>query len=334
MKWLITGGLGFIGTNLIEYLIERGECVFSIDDKSRSGVEFNERYLMDNYKFISENFDIANRNNLTQFFYKNTEFDAIIHLAGQVSFMESLKNPYRDFEVNAIGTLNLLEHIRLNSPHTKFIGLSSNKVYGDLSYITYTELLTRYESVQFPSGFDESLVVEPKGPYSNSKSILDLYVQDYVRLYDLSAISFRQSSVYGPHQHPKSDQGWVSYFVREVLSKNQIQLNGRGKQVRDLLHVYDLCDLIYKLIYKDKKVSHSFFNVGGGVENSLSILELFDFLEKELSISPNFKFGEERPFDQKVFISNNSRIKKEIDWIPKIDTTKGLKMLIEELQNN
>jgi CDP-paratose 2-epimerase len=251
---------------------------------------------------------------IENFFQEQRPFDSIAHLAGQVSFLASLEDPRRDFEINALGTLNVLEHVRLRSPETAVIGMSSNKVYGDLTQIRIIEEETRYVAPDYPNGFGEDLPLEFHGPYGCSKGTADQYLSDYGRMFNLRTASLRQSSVYGPHQHPRSDQGWVAHLMEEAVAGRTIQLNGVGKQVRDLLHASDLAQLFAAL--SDKMIAGVGYqlNVGGGPSNSLSILELFQWIEKQLGKPVHFRTGEGRPSDQLVFVSSNILVSQISSW--------------------
>jgi CDP-paratose 2-epimerase len=329
MNWLVTGGLGFIGTNLVEHLSGQGHEVTIIDDLSRQGVLENENYLKDRFGIVNNIIDISNKNELDFFFQNNNNFDVIAHLAGQVSFLKSISDPYRDFQVNAVGTLNLLENVRKFSKEALVIGISSNKIYGDLDQIDFVETKMRYEVPDFPNGFNEDLPISLEGPYGCSKGVLDQYLIDYARIYNLRTVSLRQSSVYGPHQHPMSDQGWVAFMVKEAIKGNKIKLNGLGKQVRDLLHAQDLAKLFTKLAEKVRPGETNFFNIGGGVANSLSILELFDLLNSKGYTNFEYEVGEFRSRDQKVFVSDNSKVNQYCGWVPEIDARSGISEMIE-----
>jgi CDP-paratose 2-epimerase len=258
--------------------------------------------------------------------------DAIAHLAGQVSFLASLDDPRRDFEVNAGGTLNVLEWVRTRSPQTAVIGMSSNKIYGDLEKLDYVETETRYVAVDYPNGFDESLPLEFRGPYGCSKGTADQYLADYGRIFNLRTASLRQSSVYGPHQHPRSDQGWVAHLMEEAIAGRTIQLNGVGKQVRDLLHATDLARLFPVLADVIKPGEPAVVNVGGGPDNALSILEFFEWFTKATGKPVDYATGPLRPSDQKVFISNNSRVRGITGWRPEVSVNSGLGVLLQSLR--
>ena len=332
MKWVVTGGCGFIGTNLVSHLSERGDEVFLIDDLSRGGSELNAAFLLEKFGLKPIQADVADAGAVAIALSSLGHVDAIAHLAGQVSFLASLEDPRRDFDVNAGGTLNILEWVRTRSPNTAVIGMSSNKIYGDLEQLAYEETETRYVAVDFPQGFDESLPLEFHGPYGCSKGTADQYLADYGRIFNLRTASLRQSSVYGPHQHPRSDQGWVAHLMEEALAGRQIQLNGVGKQVRDLLHATDLARLFPALADVVEPGAPAVVNVGGGASNALSILEFFEWFTRETGTPVDFSVGPLRPSDQKVFISDNTRVSELTGWRPDVRVESGLTDLLHSLR--
>lgn len=332
MKWLITGGSGFIGANLVSHLVESGEVVSVIDDLSRRGSELNASFLANKYGILTDSIDVSNKNELWNFLSSNTPFDVIVNLAGQVSMVQSIKSPLRDFEINVIGTLNLLEFIRASAIDVAFIGMSSNKIYGDLSGVIHQEANSRFVCPGWEQGFDESLPLDFRTPYGCSKGSADQYIADYAEMYELRAISLRQSSVYGPLQHPMNDQGWVSFLTKEAMAGRQITLNGNGKQVRDLLFVEDLAYLIKAIPMRLQKGQRYQLNVGGGASNSLSILELFELLYDEFGIEAKFQCGEPRISDQKVFVSSNKAICDLTGWVPTTGVKEGVSKLVSDLR--
>ena len=329
MRWLVTGGVGFIGTNLVDHLMQQGHDVVVLDDMSRGGVEANAAFLADRHGVEPALIDVADGAALERFLAGQDPFDAIAHLAGQVSLMASIEDPMRDFQVNALGTLNVLEHVRLHSPGTVVMGMSSNKLYGDLSAVRIVEEPTRYVAPDWPRGFDESLPMDFHGPYGCSKGVADQYLGDYARTYGLRTASLRQSSVYGPHQHPRSDQGWVAHLLAEAVAGNPIQLNGVGKQVRDLLHATDLARLFERLAEAAQPGAPLQVNVGGGPDRTLSILELFAWLEDRLGRPVEYATGPERPSDQKVFVSDNVSVSRATGWEPRVTVDEGLTALLD-----
>ncbi len=332
MRWLITGGAGFIGTNLATHVVESGDEAIIVDDLSRGGSELNAAFLSSRFGLQVNRVDVSDRFALGEFLAGAGPIDTIAHLAGQVSFLASLEDPRRDFEVNALGTLNVLEHVRLHSPETVVIGMSSNKVYGDLTEIRIVEEETRYVAPDYPDGFGEDLPLAFHGPYGCSKGTADQYLSDYGRMFDLRTASLRQSSVYGPHQHPRSDQGWVAHLVGEAQAGRTIRLNGVGKQVRDLLHATDLARLFVRLAETVQAGAGHQLNVGGGPANSLSILELFSWLEDRTGRPVEFETGPTRPSDQMVFISDNQRVGALTGWSPQVTVEQGLSALLQAAQ--
>lgn len=328
MRWLVTGGVGFIGTNLVDHLMHAGHEVVIVDDLSRAGVDANAQFLREHHGLASQVIDVSDREAMHAFLGAQDPFDAIAHLAGQVSLMASIEDPMRDFQVNALGTLNILEYVRLRSPQTVVIGMSSNKLYGDLSGVRIVEEATRYAAPDWPRGFDETLPMDFHGPYGCSKGVADQYLGDYARTFGLRTASLRQSSVYGPHQHPRSDQGWVAHLLTEAVADRPIQLNGIGKQVRDLLHATDLARLFDALAAAAAPGTPLQVNVGGGPDRSLSILELFAWLEDRLGRPVRYATGPERPSDQKVFVSSNVKVTEATGWSPRLTVDKGLDALL------
>lgn len=316
MNWLVTGGAGFIGTNLVKRLVQEGHEVSVLDDLSRAGVDSNAKFLKRQFGISVSVVDVADADHLNEYLAGHSRFEVVAHLAGQVSYMESLRNPVRDFKTNIWGTINILEHVRQHSPETVVIGMSSNKIYGDLSQITIDELPSRYVAPEFPHGFDEHLPLDFRGPYGCSKGAMDQYLLDYGQSYGLHTVSLRQSAVFGPHQHPQDDQGWVSFMVQQATFQHEIKLNGVGKQVRDVLYVEDLVDLFLELPACARQETGICFNVGGGEGNAVSILELFDILKQDFGLTVRYTTGFERPGDQKVFVADVSKVWKHVQWRP------------------
>lgn len=331
MRWLVTGGAGFIGTNLVEHVLDRGDEVVIIDNLSRSGSEINAAFLAEKRGIEVNRVDVSRESELGAFLADRPTFDAIAHFAGQVSLLASLDDPRRDFEVNALGTLNVLEHVRLNSPDTVVIGMSSNKVYGDLLQVEVVEEATRYVTPGYPNGFNEEMPLEFHGPYGCSKGTADQYLLDYGRMFHLKTASLRQSSVYGRHQHPRSDQGWVAHMLEEAIAGRTIQLNGVGKQVRDLLHASDLARLFVALAASLQAGSPHAVNVGGGKSNSLSILELFAWIERATGITVDYRTGPPRPSDQLVYVSDLTAVTALTGWKPEVTLEQGLGDLLAGL---
>ena len=338
MKYLITGGCGFIGSNLSAEVLKRGEELVIFDNLFRFGSSSNLEWLKQKGKFKYYPFDIRNLNDI-ETVIKEEKPDVVFHLAGQVAMTTSIDNPRLDFETNAIGTFNLLDSIRKYSPNTMVLYSSSNKVYGDFADLTFEENKSRFVCKEFPNGFDESRQLDFHSPYGCSKGTADQYLLDFSRIYGIRTVVFRHSSMYGGNQHSTIDQGWIGWFCQKALdiknnsANERFTISGTGKQVRDVLHADDVVSLYFSSIENIEKIKGQAFNIGGGIENSLSLLELFSFLEKELEIEMKFKRLPERESDQLVFVANNSKIYNLTSWRPKITTTNGIKRSIKWLES-
>jgi CDP-paratose 2-epimerase len=334
MRLLVTGGCGFLGSNLVEHALKQNIDVIVFDNLQRFGSSENLIWLQSlNKRFIFYHGDIRNTNDIEQCIIKYQP-DFIFHLAGQVAMTTSINNPRLDFETNILGTFNLLEAIRKYSPETPVIYSSTNKVYGDLEYLNYTENNTRYICDDFPHGFDESINLNFQSPYGVSKGSADQYMQDYSRIYGLKTVVFRHSSMYGGRQFATYDQGWIGWFCQKAIEtqKNKdtiISISGNGKQVRDVLHSSDMISLYFKTIDCINNIKGQVFNIGGGIHNSLSLLELFRFVENQLDIKINIKYLPVRESDQKVFIANINKINKLIGWSPKNNYNMGILQMLE-----
>jgi CDP-paratose 2-epimerase len=243
-----------------------------------------------------------------------------------------------DFETNALGTFNVLEAVRKYSPKTGILYSSTNKVYGDLDQYTYTETDTRFTCNEHPKGFDEKVALDFRSPYGCSKGAADQYILDYHRIHGLRTALFRHSSIFGSRQFATFDQGWVGWFVKQALEtkanpKTEFTIAGNGKQVRDVLFAKDLIDCYFTAADSLDKISGQAFNIGGGVENSLSLLELFGHLERELNVKLNFKKLPWRQSDQKVFIADTHKAHELFGWSPKTSVAKGLTEMIRWTQS-
>lgn len=337
MKYLITGGCGFIGSNLAAEVIKRGEELVVFDNLFRFGSSKNLEWLKNQGKFKYYPLDIRNLNDIENVI-KEEKPDVVFHLAGQVAMTTSITNPRLDFEINAMGTFNLLDSIRKYSPNTMVLYSSSNKVYGDFESLTFVENETRFTCKEYPNGFDESLPLNFHSPYGCSKGAADQYLLDFHRIFGIKTAVFRHSSMYGGNQHSTIDQGWIGWFCQKALDiKNnsateKFTISGSGKQVRDVLHAEDVVSLYFSSAENIEKVKGKAFNIGGGIENSLSLLELFRVLEDELNIRMDFKRLPERESDQLVFVANNKNIKDLTGWEPKVDSLTGLRKMITWLK--
>lgn len=330
MRYLITGGCGFLGSNIASHLLKQNEEVIIFDNLYRVGSIDNLAWLRStgNFKFIHS--DIRNTNDVERVI-KDIKPDVIFHLAGQVAMTTSISDPRMDFEVNVIGTFNLLNAVRLYSPESIVIYSSTNKVYGDLEQYIYRETNTRYICVEKPDGFDESIPLDFHSPYGCSKGAADQYMLDFYRIYGIKTVVFRHSSMYGGRQFATYDQGWVGWFVQKAIEikkgilKEPLTISGNGKQVRDLLYASDCVDLYLKSVEKIEYIKGQVFNIGGGIENSSSLLELFSVLETELDIKMTYIKLPPRESDQKVFVADISKAKELIGWEPKVSKEEGIR---------
>ena len=333
MKILINGGCGFLGSNLAAYGIKQGYDITVLDNLSRLGASSNLEWLktMGDFKFIHG--DTRNKNDV-ETIIKNGEFDGIFHVAGQVAMTTSIENPYKDFEINTLGAINVLDSVRKYSPTTAVIFSSTNKVYGDLEEFTYDENDTRYVCREFPNGFDETLRLDFRSPYGCSKGAADQYMLDYHRIFGLNTVVFRHSSMYGGRQFATYDQGWIGWFVQQGVEKlknpgkEPFTISGNGKQVRDILHQKDMVELYYLALNNIDKVAGEAFNIGGTIDQSLSLLELFATLENLLGIKMEYTELPARQSDQKVFVADITKINKAIGWKPSVSALDGLKDMI------
>jgi CDP-paratose 2-epimerase len=325
MKVIITGVAGFIGGHAARRFLAAGAEVVGIDNLSRRGNAENLeelRLLSSNFTFVFG--DIRNENDIQRIFAAHPDTEVVLHLAGQVAVTTSVTNPRMDFEANALGTFNLLEATRLNCPEAVFLYSSTNKVYGGMEQIVIVEKDGRYTYQDIPEGMIEETPLDFHSPYGCSKGTGDQYVRDYARIYGLKTVVFRQSCIYGTHQFGIEDQGWVAWFTIATILGKPITLYGDGKQVRDVLWVDDLIDLYQAAIEKIDIAAGKVYNAGGGLANTMSLLELLSYLEElaEHPIRP--ASADWRPGDQKVFIANCTRVHEELGWSPKVAPKDGV----------
>jgi CDP-paratose 2-epimerase len=338
MKYLITGGCGFLGSNIACEILKRGHELVVFDSLYRFGSYQNLEWLKSQGKFDFILGDIRNSNDVESNIIKHKP-DVIYHLAGQVAMTTSIIDPRMDFEINVGGSFNLLNAVRLYSPESTIIYSSTNKVYGDLEQFEYRELETRYECVDKPSGFDESVGLDFHSPYGTSKGSADQYMLDFARIYNLKTVVFRHSSMYGGRQFSTFDQGWVGWFIQKAIEiKNYktieaFTISGNGKQVRDLLYASDCVALYLLAAEKIETIKGKAFNIGGGIENSSSLLELFLFLEQELKIKMIYGQLPPRESDQRVFVADINKAKEIIDWAPKVSKYEGIREMIKWVSN-
>lgn len=333
---LITGGAGFIGANLAHQLMHQGETVIVYDNLSRPGSDQNLRWLADEHAErlkICVN-DIRNYNTVKEVV---ANVKVVFHLAAQVAVTTSIENPLYDFDVNVKGTLNILEAIRTNRNHPPVIMTSTNKVYGSLPDISLEKKNNRYSiktNESFEKGIDELRPMDFKSPYGCSKGAADQYVLDYTNTYDMETVVFRMSCIYGPHQYGNEDQGWVAHILNKTVEDDYIHIYGDGCQVRDVLHVNDLLEAMISGWNNIELIRGNAFNIGGGPDRSISILELLDYIKVLHGKKPNIQFAPWRTGDQKFYVSDSSKYKRLTGWYPKIDIESGLEDIYKWILQN
>lgn len=328
--YFVTGGAGFIGSNYVDRLLTRGEEVTIYDNLSRAGASKNLDWLTEKhgkgaYHLIVG--DVADAVTLTA---SAGQADVIVHLAGQVAVTTSVHYPRQDFESNALGAFNVLEAARLSDRRPIVLYSSTNKVYGGMEDVRVLEEETRYRYADLPLGVPETYPLDFHSPYGCSKGAGDQYMRDYQRIYGLPTVILRQSCIYGPRQFGIEDQGWLAWFVIAAEMARPITIYGDGKQVRDVLHIEDLLDAYDAAIRNIGTASGKIYNIGGGPENTLSIWREFgpmleDLLGRKIAVS----WGERRPGDQNIYVSDIRKVKSELGWSPKIGVQAGLRGLVE-----
>lgn len=334
MRFLITGGCGFLGSNLAAEVLKRGDELFVFDNLFRFGSEKNLNWLRSLGDFKYYHSDIRSYNDV-EYAIRDSKPDVIFHLAGQVAMTTSVENPRLDFEINVLGGHNLLECVRKYAPYTIITYSSTNKVYGDLELIDYKETKSRYIAKGYENGFNEEIPLNFQSPYGCSKGAVDQYMLDYARMFDLRTVVFRHSSIFGNRQFSNFDQGWIGWFIKQFCDaksghlQKPFTVSGNGKQVRDVLFSEDLVDCYFKAISAINMTIGNAYNIGGGLENSLSLLELFSLLENSLEISAPYVHIEARKSDQKVFIADIAKAKRDFNWAPLITKAEGIRKMIE-----
>jgi CDP-paratose 2-epimerase len=342
MRLLITGGAGLVGSHCAEFFAANNpkNKVIVFDNLLRSrlfgyhkkSVEYNWEYLKKFRNIELVLGDIRREKDLARAFGKGV--DVVIHAAGQPGVGSSVSMPANDFSINALGTLNVLEAARKSSKDTMIIYCSTNKVYGEnVDKIALVEKKKRYAFKDI-RGIDEQMCTDLTAhtPYGVSKLAGDLYTQEYGYIYKMKTAVFRMSCIYGTRQFGFQDQGWVAWFIIATLFDKPVTIYGNGKQVRDMLYVDDLVDAFSRFIGSDLK--RGLFNIGGGPDNTLSLLEFLDELTLITGKKPKVKFTDWRPSDQKVYITDTSRAEKYLKWKVRVPVQEGIKKLVNWAQDN
>jgi CDP-paratose 2-epimerase len=333
---LITGGAGFVGTNLAHRLLSNGERVVLYDNLSRPGVEQNLAWLMETHgDLVSlKKADVRDFNSVLA---AMEGVSHVFHFAAQVAVTTSLDDPFADFEVNARGTLNVLEAIRRQARPPSLLFTSTNKVYGDLADVRLRIGADRYEPHDHGYrryGFGEDRALNFHSPYGCSKGAACQYVLDYARTFGLRTTVFRMSCIYGPHQFGTEDQGWVAHFLIKALNDDQITIYGDGRQVRDILYVDDLVDAFLLARERIEDISGEVFNMGGGPENTISLLELLNSIRHLNKKQPQTSFSDWRPADQQYYVSDTRKFSRSTGWQPRVNAKSGICALYEWLKGH
>jgi CDP-paratose 2-epimerase len=334
MTTLITGGAGFVGTNLADRLLSQGERVVVLDDLSRAGVEGNLAWLRATHPDVQvvegdvrspEDVRVAVR-----------DADRVFHFAAQVAVTTSVTNPVHDYSVNLGGTVTLLEELRRLDRRVPLLFTSTNKVYGKLAGLSVEQAGERYapsDPEVREHGIGEHWPLQFASPYGCSKGGADQYVLDYAETYGMPAVVFRMSCIYGPHQCGNEDQGWVAHFLMQARDRKPITLYGDGRQVRDVLFVEDLLDAMLLATDRVDALSGQAFNMGGGPRSTVSLLELLDMIGR-LGPAPEVRFGDWRVGDQRYYVSDTRRFTEATGWRPRVTPEEGVALLHEWLSSD
>ncbi len=328
---VVTGGAGFIGTNMCHRLLTEGYDVLLFDNLSRPGSEKNLEWLLGVHgrKLRVQIADVRDEVALAEC-VKGAA--VVFHFAAQVAVTTSLTDPRKDFSVNLEGTLNLLEILRGSSQNTILVYTSTNKVYGQLGDIALRPGSTRYEASS--NGISESRSLDFHSPYGCSKGAADQYVLDFSRTFGIPSVVFRMSCIYGPHQFGTEDQGWVAHFLICALKGTPITLYGDGLQVRDILYVDDLTNAFGAAVSSITKTRGNAFNIGGGKSNAISLKELLSQMERLNGSIPEIRFAQWRPGDQKYYVSDCAKFTTFTGWHPRVSSLEGVEKLYNWLVQN
>lgn len=334
-KVLITGGAGFIGSNLANRLIGQGHDVTIYDNLMRTGSETNIEWLRtyhgpDTFRLVKA--DLVDFESLLA---ATKGAQQIYHLAGQVAVTTSVREPRKDFEANSLGTFNALEAARQVGDDPVFLYASTNKVYGGMDTLCIAEGETGYYYADYPHGVPETQPLDFHSPYGCSKGSGDQYTRDYARIYGLRSVVMRQSCIYGYRQFGVEDQGWVAWFIIAALKGRDISIYGDGKQVRDVLFIDDLLDAYQAAVDNIDQAAGKVYNIGGGSDNTMSIwAEFGPMLEELIGNAVEVRQSEWRPGDQRVYISDIRKAKKELNWTPKVSVDRGVPTLFHWIREN
>jgi CDP-paratose 2-epimerase len=333
-SYLLTGGAGFIGCNAADHYLTEGRRVTVLDNFSRPGTEANLRWLRSRHgdRLSVLRADVRTDRDVLQRAVEEAE--VVIHLAAQVAVTTSVTDPRADFEINALGTFNVLEAVRASRSRPIVLYSSTNKVYGKMAGVGVEERGGRYAYRDLPTGVAETQPLDFYSPYGCSKGTGDQYMVDYARIYGLRTVTLRQSCIYGPHQFGMEDQGWVAWFSIRALLGQPVTVYGDGKQVRDVLFVEDLVAAYDAAVEHIDVAAGQAYNVGGGAANILSLLELIGMLDRRFDRPLEHDFADWRPGDQLVFVSDIAKAKRDLAWQPAVDVDAGVDRLLTWLSDH
>ena len=325
MKWIITGGAGFIGSHAAARFHRAGHHVVLVDNLSRRGADVNLDWLRRRGVTDFVRADVRDAAAMADVIGRHADADAVLHLAAQVAVTTSVADPRADFEVNALGTFNVLEAVRTAAGgHPAVLYSSTNKVYGDLEHVRVVERDGRYAYEDRPRGVNESEPLDFHSPYGCSKGAGDQYVRDYARIYGLKTVVFRQSCIFGTRQFGIEDQGWIAWFCVATTTGQPFTIFGDGKQIRDVLWVDDLIDAYERAMERIALVRGEVFNIGGGPDNTLSLRELVAKLEAALGRRLDPPYADWRPGDQRVFVADIEKAERLLGWRPRVGVSEGV----------
>jgi CDP-paratose 2-epimerase len=334
-QYFVTGGAGFIGSNYVHRLVQRGEQVTIFDNLSRGGAPRNIAWLEETFGKDAFRLIVGDLRDAELLRESARDADVIVHLAGQVAVTTSVVNPRDDFEANALGTFNALEAARLSERNPIFIYSSTNKVYGGMEDVEIIEEATRWLYKDLVEGCSETQPLDFHSPYGVSKGSGDQYTRDYARIYGLRSVVFRQSCIYGPRQFGVEDQGWLAWMMIAAVTGKQITIYGDGKQVRDVLYVNDLLNAYDLAVEKIDEVKGQVYNIGGGRRNVMAIwTEFGPILERLIGRKIEVARADWRPGDQRVFYADFRKAQRELGWEPKIDLEEGMELLFDWINQN
>jgi CDP-paratose 2-epimerase len=330
---LVTGGAGFVGSNLASSFLQDGHDVIVFDSLARPGSELNLAWLHSQYPRVKHiQADVRDSQALKE---AVRGADLVYHLAGQVAVTTSVGDPGTDFEINALGTFNVLEAVRASGRRTPLVFTSTNKVYGGIEDVVVTEQPTRYEFQDFPEGISELQPLDFHSPYGCSKGAADQYVRDYARIYGLPTVVFRMSCIYGPRQFGNEDQGWLAHFIIAAVTGKSLTIYGDGKQVRDVLFVEDLVAAFRLAAQRINITAGQVYNIGGGPRNALAVWHDFaPILETWKACCPEVSFEDWRPGDQRCYVSDIRKATRDLGWYPRVDKQTGIGRLLDWVRSN